>query len=664
MRQELYIDGVLVDIDDKTSVTTSFNSNLFRDVSQMVGNNTYTVQLPLTTHNRKLIQIADTIPARSPFPYVYHTAKYIRDGVTIIENGYAVLMGIGERIEVVITWGVSAALSDLITGEALLNSLQSDATLTWTEHPVVTKWSVFDADDEAVPYFFAYADYNKPLESSDEWQEVINHGWVCPYLRPVVRVPWLLRLIAEQYGVTFDFSADADAQAFINTLVIPLTNDKPTELTSVPDVITLQGQMPIGRESIFSFTSDNGGGIFNAVSGTATRLSVSQEKDVTFAFDVEITTPVNDGYVLVELQTSFKVQLFDSNNNEVDDASLTLPFKIFKRTEAEAVLRAQGTIDVSLESGWSAGLRLVWEAAVPITSADVGQTFMSNLLAMHPEVKANGSEEHVQFGQEYPIAANLPAIKVVDFIKALAVLTGTWPVQPKGNSVTFLPLSWAWERKDYAEEWTRKVIPSYEMERPRSMSFSMSGYARRNWYKWKDVGDYEGQADGALTIQNATLDKEREVFTMPFGVPAVDNRGAAHIPIYEVSNYDKLVDGAITPTYDIDKAGDYLCVAMPKRNQRHISGGGNNPDVQIGTDGLNLQTIIEEKYGNIVAALSQAVVVKERVRLSDVELMNFDGTTPVYLAQYGTYFAVLSLQGAENGTAEAELLAMITPTNV
>ena len=46
--ERLYIDGELVDIDDTTKITMDIKSNLFRDVSQIVSNSTYTVKLPKT----------------------------------------------------------------------------------------------------------------------------------------------------------------------------------------------------------------------------------------------------------------------------------------------------------------------------------------------------------------------------------------------------------------------------------------------------------------------------------------------------------------------------------------------------------------------------------------------------------------------------------------
>lgn len=652
-RQELYIDGVLADIDEQTNVTLNVASNLFRDITQMIGNNSYTIQLPPTSHNKRLVADADIIARRSQFPYLRHTAKYIRDGVPVIPNGVAVLIGIGERIEIVITWGVSSALSSLVEGDANLNDINTDDTITFVQHPTIPTWDDFNANDRVYPYFFAVADYNKPLEETDKWNEAISHGWICGWERPVVRVPFILRAIYQQYGVTFDFSEVDDV---VKNLVIPLVHDKPNALTSTPDVLTIAGKTASLRELTFSLTSDNGGNIFIPVTGTATRLKVNTAKDITFSFDTDVEVSANDGTLLYCFKTGVRVQLYDADNNPVDD-SLVVNFKILRRTETTITLRLQGTIDVSMQADWGVELKLVWDGSFVV---DFLRDFADTLVSLPMVINANGSEEHVQFGQEYPITSNLPEIKITDFIKTLACITGTFPLQPTGDVVRFVPLSTPWGNVNEAVDWTRRVIPAYEDERPRSMAYTMQGYARNNNYKWKEVEGYEGTLDGVLNVPNDNLAKSRDVITLPFAVPKTSQRtGKARIPIYEISNYDELAAGGTTPTYNIDNAADYLCTAFAGRVERHIAGGGT-ARVAIGTDGLNLQSIIDERYRNIEAALSQAVIIKERVRLSDVDMMEFDATKPVYLAQYGAFFAVLNIQSNSDGTAEVEMLAMIS----
>jgi hypothetical protein len=44
--QQLYIDGILMDMSEETAITLDIKSNLFRDITKMTANTTYTINLP------------------------------------------------------------------------------------------------------------------------------------------------------------------------------------------------------------------------------------------------------------------------------------------------------------------------------------------------------------------------------------------------------------------------------------------------------------------------------------------------------------------------------------------------------------------------------------------------------------------------------------------
>ena len=71
-----------------------------------------------------------------------------------------------------------------------------------------------------------------------------------------------------------------------------------------------------------------------------------------------------------------------------------------------------------------------------------------------------------------------------------------------------------------------------------------------------------------------------------------------------------------------------------------------------------MQKIIDEKYHNISDSLQKAKIITERIRMRDLELINFDETRPIYLAQYGGYFAVLDIKADDSGIAEVTMLQL------
>ena len=114
--ERLYIDGELVDIDSGTQITMSIKSNLFRDVSKIVSNSTYTVKLPKTVRNQKILLHVDLVQNTSIYAYRLHKARYFRNGVELIKDGrVSVLQVTDESIEVSIVWGLFSKLLSLIS---------------------------------------------------------------------------------------------------------------------------------------------------------------------------------------------------------------------------------------------------------------------------------------------------------------------------------------------------------------------------------------------------------------------------------------------------------------------------------------------------------------------------------------------------------------------
>lgn len=79
--QKLYIDGVLMDMSEDSAITLDIKSNLFRDITKMTANTTYTINLPKTAHNMAVLEFAGKPSTSSKYPYIFHTARYFRNGL-------------------------------------------------------------------------------------------------------------------------------------------------------------------------------------------------------------------------------------------------------------------------------------------------------------------------------------------------------------------------------------------------------------------------------------------------------------------------------------------------------------------------------------------------------------------------------------------------------
>ena len=122
MTQEIYFDGNLMDIDESTKITLSIKNNLFTEIKKCVGNRTYTVQFPKTAHNLRVIKYAHLPQSDSDIPYNYHTAAYIRNGITIFDDGIANIISVKDKIEVCMVWGIPANIRPVFNNKLKLNN--------------------------------------------------------------------------------------------------------------------------------------------------------------------------------------------------------------------------------------------------------------------------------------------------------------------------------------------------------------------------------------------------------------------------------------------------------------------------------------------------------------------------------------------------------------
>ena len=163
--QQLYIDGVLMDLSEDTNITLDIKSNLFRDISKMETNNTYTIELPKTMHNMASVDWAAKPKTGSKYPYVFHKARYFRNGVEVIKDGRASLLSVEDNIEIAIYWGLFPAFSSLQESDMKLSDLQTTKYIRFEKTNKPTDY------DKALKDGVFYADYDQRQvrPSSDDW---------------------------------------------------------------------------------------------------------------------------------------------------------------------------------------------------------------------------------------------------------------------------------------------------------------------------------------------------------------------------------------------------------------------------------------------------------------------------------------------------------------
>lgn len=196
MRDELYIDGTKVDMGE-SGVSLEYRSNILTDISKIVSNFSYTIKLPRTKHNLRLIECAHIPSAVSSFPYLPHVGTLLRDGVEIVDGANVILISVSETIDIALSWGNIQGFENILNGDKTLRDL--------TELPISGAWS-----------------YWCKLRTPDMEHPMVNYGFNDAeegvWYHPVIPVSELMRQIATDNGISFEY----DRESVLAEIRIPL----------------------------------------------------------------------------------------------------------------------------------------------------------------------------------------------------------------------------------------------------------------------------------------------------------------------------------------------------------------------------------------------------------------------------------------------------------
>lgn len=686
--ERLYVDGELVDIDDATKIMMNIKSNLFRDVSKIVSNSTYTVKLPKTARNQMILKHADLVQARDNYPYLTHTARYFRNGVEVIKDGRLTVLQVSETaIEVCIVWGLYPNFSKLISAGTTLNQLKSNDRLLYKKSNDTNTY------EEAMNANYFYAGY-------DVWkhEKKVDYTWrsgetmIYPQtvgnsmdfaavtfgrsqrrandtgienLHPVVKASYVLELIRKQTNV--DFSFVGSAKEYIDTLIIPLISKKSNELTfdghlnADLQATTNYGALAMNvteASSVFEAKVGDGVSVLNVKSDANVIIDFKGE----WQFDITGARPNGHG----SWSYNGESMRYDNYNFR---RFCYIKMTVTNGTEnTEYIIGSNGQINiVKVPSGYQGMCRFEYSGYGKVdvkAGGSVKLEWLSNgglkdAQFLGGTLKATlSSGDNVPNGGYFPITYNLPKIKIIDFVKFLAAITGTYPLQMSRDGVVeFVSLSTVWDNKGQAKDWTGRIIAQGNENKPKAIDFRMEDYAQHNYYKWKADDTVLGDYNGDLTINNETLETGKTIFEFPFTATDGDNVPMYTAPDVSLPGKDghfgsgTAEDAKTTDT----EAKDPSYNACKDRILRLKKG---NDGKAIAVFDIYMQEILKEKYRHVKDSLQNVKIITETVRVRDLELMDFDETKPVYLAQYGSYFAITEIKADENGYAEVTMFKL------
>ena len=497
MKEELYIKGESVDLGD-SEITLNFKSNLLGDISKITASNSYTITLPRTNKNIRLLDFPDVAGHESYMMRDYFNAEYYRNGVKLFDAKAVLISCSEDGFNVALTWGMSEKFIQLMNDDKSIQEF-ADMALPWNSSTTYDNGLV----DGQLSH--GYIRHNAGIDVDSNRDKIFIH--------PSVNCMRLLEEIASYYGLTMDWGS---YKQYIELLYLPLISQKASSKYNFFEA-NITGTLDSDIKYV-KFTQINRVDGIN-ISNTETYGDVVRiyETSLDWELDILIYTNKHNTLNVVELAFYSNAQYIKSLQISSNDIGLcaykgVIPFDI---TEYSNI-----TIRIRINNGALLG---IIKSYIKIFSEDV---------------------QSVSYNQYYPIGSNLPDISVVDFIKQICWLFGLFAI--KNTGVSFISVNKIIDNRDKAVDWSKKLVPTGWTAKETSYTFG--DFTQKNYFRYEE-NENAKSADGYMVVQNKTLDHEKDLAKLPYTAGG-DNGDMRAVPYFKWSE-----DGT---TVELEDCGDRI----------------------------------------------------------------------------------------------------------
>lgn len=664
---EIEVNGRLVDTYQDTAVTLNFNSSLLGDISSIKCSVSQTITLPRTETNDAIFSMAIYPSSDSKARGTYMPCALRVDGVSIFEDGQCHLLDSNEEeYSIAVTWGTMHALGSWVTAKRKLRELTAYTTdnIPWNSRAGVTNpgggvSQIEREDTDVSSYAMYYANYNVGVNLDSVGRDKQN-------ISPCVTLLEVWERIRRENGL--QMVLDDNIRDDMERNVIVLTKNNNTSLQ------TLERELVIQEKPYY---------IASGLENDEKRIQLNVLN--SDFFNVQTSSFVHNGYRKVsvtigEIYLSLPVVAgVGEGAADFKAAALASPYDyalVIKpanqsvivvnpsaASDNTVVYRVNRTIEVEMseeDNGKDAVQVYVkikrWET---LNAAVFYFAFMSSLngvinntaydfggwtIPLRDALKFSrgaGLLRYVSYTYEnnsndYPLASfalvpNLPDITQIDFVNMICKLYGLFPVAD-GQSVRFVRFDVLQDNiaSGNTEDWSSKHISASDT--PNGIAFDLDGYARHNYLKYKEDKNDPTDYKGDITSDNDVISLERTFYEFPLAASK----------------------GNLIKQFYLNEAGEVQKNDSEYRLMRMYDDSTLSFD-----DSLKPQQIVNRHYQSLQDAVRRPIVIEDEFMLDELDLRSLDYTKPVYLAKYGRYYAVISIQwSSDKKASKAKLLQL------
>lgn len=611
MREELIINGQHCDLSAETGITLEYVSNLLNDPGKISLSHSYTVKLPRTANNARILDLPEIPAHESTMTRRYLPVRYFRNGINLIgDNAQAyITSATDEQYELVLVWDDIPELRALAESDATINDLPGLPVMTWVGN------SYGAGNAEAV--FAKYTSSNVPKDTTN----------VNDLIHPCMGMFGLMSRVLQSAGVTFT----RPTYALQDIMVLAAPSHKPD----------WNMNLNAGASILGCDESVNRGVYFS--SNTAT-TAVLVNSGVTAVQASPAGVPAINSYtMLVDLPNDYRschavVRIKTQSDADLSDCVLRVHPVSHSGIYKESVVLGEipfvkepvgytcvGDLYIELPEGVTQFAFVVHSP----TAKNLGAYAYAYGTGIPYIIRVFVERERIDtsFENTFPLEGNLPDIKQWDFLRNCMLIGGLTPVVSQ-STLHLYDVAYFGDITR-ALDWTRKLTASDDIKIRPTVSSEWAQINRFTFAKNPDLKDDRGFA---LSVQDETLKPSRDWASLDFAASAFD---------YAV-HYKSTDNGATYEDVDIEpRFFKYDAETQSLEFTPDLYGEG-----------------LKAKYAALQAAIEKPVVIEATVRLTEIDLATLDLTRPVYLAQFGRYYHVLKVQTGKTDDCKVELLQL------
>lgn len=607
MTRELIIDGQHVDLSANTDITLEYVSNIAGDVGKISLSHSYTVKLPKTLRNARVLDDPGNPAHESGQTRRFLSARFYRNGIDLLGDAQAyVLQTTPESYEVALVWNTLEALQTLSQSKATLNDLPDLPTLTWIGSNGKTPDYAGAETDGAL-----FAQYTSGLGG-------VRYPTITTAPHPSMRVTGLVDRMLTAAGVPYTMTAAAQ-EAMRDLVVLAAPKHQPSRSMEI------ESGSVAARVLLYSITFGPQLIISNWTHGWDAPSSATDSNTVFTTGDIETHR------VLFNLRAPSSADLSGVylkvwgaiTEDYIVQKQEELLHAYFKRDASGWYLYIDEEIKLS---GWPLYAVTFDGAQIPPSEAVEMTAYDTHL----PLFAVNRVHNDINIAEDnrFPLAGNLPDLKQWDFMKACMVMLGIVPVIQNGqlHLLTYEELL----RTDDAYDWSRKVdMTDGGLQ---GVNVTLDQWAQSNLITFEKDTPLNFEPDARLMIEDATLPESRDLYKLPFGASMQGE--AVH---YKITSDNEVENVDISPRIF------------------RLAEGESGKVLEFNED-MYGEGLVTSRYAKLQEVVRKPVRISVNVRLHEIDLAQLDLTRPVYLSQYGHYYSIQKIQTSESDLCKVELI--------